>query len=149
MSLVPHACNIRARVAFGRRFTPFLACFALLGLARQKLCLICGQWGVGTCPHRAAAGLSHEPERGSSAARRAPNAPTWRSALQARGSRSQRAPHLAWGLSMSLPGHRIAGCLGKAGLKKHALQTLSRGPLTRQCIASMHPGGQFHVTYAT
>ena len=32
---------------------------------------------------------------------------------------------------MNLPGHRIAACLGKAALKTHALQTLSRGPLTR------------------
>src|SRR3989441_6905426 len=35
------------------------------------------------------------------------------------------------GLSMNLPGHRIAACLGKAALKTHALQTLPRGPLTR------------------
>src|SRR5437879_1140333 len=30
----------------------------------------------------------------------------------------------SWGLSMNLPGHRIAACLGKAALKTHALQTL-------------------------
>src|SRR6266542_99484 len=35
------------------------------------------------------------------------------------------------GLSMNLPGNRIAACLGKAALKTHALQTLPRGPLTR------------------
>jgi hypothetical protein len=35
------------------------------------------------------------------------------------------------GLSMNRPGHRIAASLGKAALKTHALQTLSRGPLTR------------------
>src|SRR5437016_8252084 len=34
-------------------------------------------------------------------------------------------------LSINLPGHRIAACLGKAALKTHALQTLPRGPLTR------------------
>ena len=32
---------------------------------------------------------------------------------------------------MNLPGHRIAACLGKAALKTHALQTLTRRPLTR------------------
>ena len=32
---------------------------------------------------------------------------------------------------MNLPGHRIAACLGKAALKTHALQTLTRGPQTR------------------
>src|SRR5439155_3106961 len=35
------------------------------------------------------------------------------------------------GLSMNPPGHRSAACLGKAALKTHALQTLTRGPLTR------------------
>src|SRR5438034_9898338 len=35
------------------------------------------------------------------------------------------------GLSMNLPGHRIAACRGKAALKTHALQTLTRHPLTR------------------
>src|SRR5437773_9611620 len=34
-------------------------------------------------------------------------------------------------LSMNLPGGRIAACLGKAALKTHALQTLTRRPLTR------------------
>ena len=34
-------------------------------------------------------------------ARRAPNAPTWRPALQARGSWSQCAPELAWCLPMN------------------------------------------------
>jgi hypothetical protein len=33
--------------------------------------------------------------------------------------------------SLNLPGHRIAACLGKAALKTHALQTLTRHPLTR------------------
>jgi len=33
-------------------------------------------------------------------------------------------------LSMNVPGHRIAACLGKAALKTHALQTL------RDCRAS-------------
>src|SRR5256885_351327 len=33
-------------------------------------------------------------------------------------------------LSLNLPGHRIAACLGEAALKTHALQTLSRCPLT-------------------
>src|SRR5216117_3106918 len=32
---------------------------------------------------------------------------------------------------MNLHGHRIAACLGKAALKTHALQTLSRRPPTR------------------
>ena len=32
-------------------------------------------------------------------------------------------------LSMNLPGGRIAACLGKAALKTHALQTLTRRPL--------------------
>src|SRR5881396_1172098 len=32
---------------------------------------------------------------------------------------------------MNLPGDRIAACLGKAALKTHAFQTLTRGPLTR------------------
>src|SRR5436309_4934273 len=32
---------------------------------------------------------------------------------------------------MNRPGPRIAACLGKAALKTHALQTLTRGPLTR------------------
>ncbi len=32
---------------------------------------------------------------------------------------------------MNLPGHRIAAWLGKAALKTHALQTLTRRPLTR------------------
>src|SRR5437879_2531239 len=35
------------------------------------------------------------------------------------------------GGSPNLHGHRIAACLGKAALKTHALQTLSRCPLTR------------------
>src|SRR6266568_9184697 len=33
--------------------------------------------------------------------------------------------------SMNLLGHRIVACLAKAALKTHALQTLTRGPLTR------------------
>ena len=37
----------------------------------------------------------------------------------------------AEGLSMNLVGHRIAACRGKAALKTHALQTLTRRPLTR------------------
>jgi hypothetical protein len=32
---------------------------------------------------------------------------------------------------MNLPGHRITSCLGKAALKTHALQTLTRPLLTR------------------
>ncbi len=32
---------------------------------------------------------------------------------------------------MNLPGHRIAGSTVKAALKTHALQTLTRHPLTR------------------
>src|SRR6266581_1926189 len=47
------------------------------------------------------------------------------------GSCSQCAVARARRLSMNLPGHRIAACLGKAALKTHALQTLTRGPLTR------------------
>src|SRR5881397_85104 len=31
---------------------------------------------------------------------------------------------------VNLPGHRIGACLGKAALKTHALQTLTRPPLT-------------------
>ncbi len=34
-------------------------------------------------------------------------------------------------LSMKLPDHRIAACLGKAAMKTHALQTLTRPPLSR------------------
>src|SRR6266849_3246520 len=37
----------------------------------------------------------------------------------------------AQAFSMYLPGHRIAACLGKAALKTHALQTLTRPSLTR------------------
>ena len=32
---------------------------------------------------------------------------------------------------MNLLGRRIPPCLGKAALKTHALQTLTRGPMTR------------------
>jgi len=46
-------------------------------------------------------------------------------------SASQCTAKMAWGLSINLPGHRIATCLGKAALKMHALQTLTRPPLTR------------------
>src|SRR5437773_9360324 len=55
MSHVPQTCNFHARVAFARRFAPFLARFAVLTLARQKLCLIFAQSGFGHSPHRATA----------------------------------------------------------------------------------------------
>ena len=48
------------------------------------------------------------------------------------GSWSQCTASKSWGLSMNLPGHRIAACLGKAALKTRALQTLLRRPLTQQ-----------------
>src|SRR2546425_1530900 len=43
------------------------------------------------------------------------------------GSSSQCMASKFWGLSMNLPGHRIAAWLGKAALKTHALQTLRDG----------------------
>src|SRR5437762_13449612 len=50
MSHVPQTCNFHARVAFARRFAPVLARFAVLTLARQKLCLIFAQSGFGHSP---------------------------------------------------------------------------------------------------
>src|SRR5947209_7626011 len=51
---------------------------------------------------------------------------------QRTGSWSQCMCKCDRGLSMNLPGHRIAACLGKAALKTRALQTLLRRPLTQQ-----------------
>jgi len=50
---------------------------------------------------------------------------------ETRGSRSQGSRKNQPGPSMSRHGHRIADYRGKAALKTHALQTLTRGPLTR------------------
>src|SRR5213080_982836 len=49
---------------------------------------------------------------------------------QTRGSCSRCSAARPRGPSMNLPGHRIAACRGKAALKTHALQTLTRRPLT-------------------
>src|SRR6266480_3929412 len=64
--------------------------------------------------------VTHEPERRAAARRgaawRAPNAPTWRSALQARGSWSQCAPELAWWLPMNLGWFGVPPLGGSNGL---------------------------------
>src|SRR5207247_8382312 len=65
-----------------------------LGRLKPGLQAVRGQWSQ--CATKKACGLpmNRSAELQLGAAWRAPNAPTWRSALQARGSWSQRAPEL-------------------------------------------------------